>query len=78
MITCCHCYLISKVSVVLEDGSVVGGCPHKILHHVLLLGNAAIKLKGKENRERESEQPTGQHLQEHLVLTATLGQASLA
>lgn len=44
LITCRHHYLISKVSVVLEDGSVVGGCPHKILHHVLLLGKAAIKL----------------------------------
>ena len=37
--------LISGVSVVLEDGSVLSGCPHKILHHVLLLGKAAIKLE---------------------------------
>ena len=37
--------LISGVSVVLEGGSVLSGCPHKILPHVLLLGKAAIKLE---------------------------------
>ena len=42
--------LISGVSVVLEDGSVLSGCPHKILHHVLLLGKAAIKLEALWDR----------------------------
>ena len=74
--TCCQHYLISKVCVVLEDGFVVSGCPHKILHHVLLLGKAAIKLQGKE-KEREGKQAMRQRAPEHLVLTATVVKAGL-
>lgn len=74
---CSQHYLVSEVNVVLKDGSVVSGCPHKILHHVLLLGNAAIKLQGKES-ERERKQPARQHLHEHLVLTSRLVKTGLA
>lgn len=73
---CSRDYLVFEVHVVLEDGSVVSGCPHKILHHVLLLGNAAIELQGKES-EREHKQPARQHLHEHLVLTSRLVKTGL-
>lgn len=40
---------------------MVSGCPHKILHHNLLLRQTAIKLKGMEEvkkiREREKINP---------------------
>lgn len=48
-------YLVCKICVVLYNSSVVSGCPHKILHHILLLRQAAIKLKWKEERKNRKK-----------------------
>lgn len=47
-----HQYLVLEVSVVLEDGPLIGSCPDVVLHHVLLLGEVAIELE-EWRRERE-------------------------
>lgn len=47
-----HQYLVLEVSVVLEDGPLIGSCPDVVLHHVLLLGEVAIELE-EQRRERE-------------------------
>jgi len=50
-------YLVLEVSVVLENSPLVSPCPNIVLHHVLLLGEVAIKLvtskKIKKNSLRE-------------------------
>lgn len=38
-------YLVLEVRVVLQYRTLVGACPHIVLHHVLLLGQVAIKLE---------------------------------
>lgn len=38
-------HLVLEVRVVLQDGALVGACPHIVLHHVLLLGQVAVKLE---------------------------------
>lgn len=38
-------HLVLEVCVVLQDGALVGACPHVVLHHVLLLGQVAVKLE---------------------------------
>lgn len=46
-------YLVLEVSVVLEDRPLVGSCPNVVLHHVLLLGEVAIKLHTHTYTENE-------------------------
>lgn len=38
-------HLVLEVCVVLQDCALVGARPHIVLHHVLLLGQVAIKLE---------------------------------
>ena len=38
-------HLVPKVCKVRENGFLVGGRPHKVLHHVLLLREVAVKLE---------------------------------
>ena len=38
-------HLVLEVRVVLQDRALVSACPHVVLHHVLLLGQVAIKLE---------------------------------
>lgn len=42
-------HLVLEVCVVLQDGALVGARPHVILHHVLLLGQVAIKLEQRHS-----------------------------
>ena len=41
-------HLVLEVCVVLQDGALVGPRPHVVLHHVLLLGQVAIKLEQRQ------------------------------
>lgn len=38
-------HLILEVGMVLENSPLVGSCPDVVLHHVLLLGEVAVKLQ---------------------------------
>lgn len=38
-------HLVLEVRVVLQDCTLVGACSHIVLHHILLLGQVAIKLE---------------------------------
>lgn len=38
-------HLVLEVCVILQDRTLIGARPHIVLHHILLLGQVAIKLE---------------------------------
>lgn len=42
-------YFVLEVCVILQDRTLVGARPHVVLHHVLLLGQVAIKLEQRHD-----------------------------
>lgn len=50
MLSVLTAHLVLEVSVVLQDRTLVGACPHIVLHHVLLLGQVAIKLEQRHTK----------------------------
>lgn len=57
-------HLVLEVRVVLENSPLVGPCPNIVLHHVLLLGEVAIKLRteGKKKGKRSRSETTDRRM----------------
>lgn len=67
-------HLVLEVCVVLQDGALVRACPHIVLHHILLLGQVAIKL---EQRHAYSTGHVMARTAESLASPATWGGAAV-
>lgn len=62
------CHLVLEVSVVLENSSLISPCPNVVLHHVLLLGEVAVKLHGGNIDTNLKQTYRGNYCRSHLVI----------